>query len=415
MNGGRRETRATTTRPVLPLASRREGPRTIVWLAALLVVLIAGASCGPTALAPDRGEAPDEDHDDPDSAWGTVTLSAHVVARNGIRSAPAQTHLLLGALEVPAAVQVDGTRLTHVAPLTRGRLSSVGVGLGDRVERGQVLATMQSTDLGSIRAALIRAQVRRRMAEATLARKRRLTQSGVNATKELDIAQGDVDQAKAEVAAARAELSVYGADRRGKGAAISLRSPLTGIVLQRHAIEGEVVDSATTVFVVADLSRVWVVGHVFERDVARVVEGLPVEVSVIAAPGRSWRGVVDNVGATLDPSTRTVSIRVELDNADGLLRPGLFGTIAVGEAEAGGQEVLAVPDSALQRVGASMVVFAEEAPARFVPRVVVPGARAHGLVEIKDGLDVGTSVVVAGSFALKSKLLEASLGQGHAH
>ena len=391
---------------------------------ALSIWLVALVACAPPASheeahGDDHGDEGHSDHGDEvhgsDESAQRIELDPHVVERNGIRTAPAQTHLLLGALEVPAEVQINHVRVAHVAPLVRGRLQTVDAHLGDAVTKGQVLAQMQSTDLGSLRAALKQAQARKRVADAALERKQRLADSGVTAKKDVLAAEGDVEKAAADVQAARAELSVYGVGGRGSGASVSLRSPLAGVVLERHAIEGEVVDSATTLFVVADLGRVWVIGSVFERDVSRVVKGLPTEVSVIAAPGRSWRGVVDYVDPALDPESRTVAIRVELDNLDGVLRPGLFGTIAIGEPEAEGREVLAVPDAALQNIEGRMVVFAEVAPSVFEALTVIPGARAHGLTEIKDGLDVGTPIAVAGSFALKSKLLEASLGEGHAH
>lgn len=387
--------------------------------ATVQLLFVAGVvACASPPAVTGEGHA-EEHHDDEEEEEEQpprrVALDPHVVERTGIKIQAAQTHLLLGALEVPAEVQVNHTRVAHVAPLVRGRLTTVDAHLGDTVAKGDVLATMQSTDLGSIRAALKQAQARKRVADAALERKKRLAASGVTAKKELLAAQGEVDKAAADVQAARAELSVYGAGGRGKGAGVALRSPLAGVVLERHAIEGEVVDSATTLFVVADLSRIWVIGSVFERDVSRVAKGLPAEVSVIAAPGQSWRGVVDYVDSALDPESRTVAIRVELDNLNRVLRPGFFGTIAIGEPEAEGREVLAVPDEALQNVGGRMVVFSEAAPSVFEPLTVIPGARAHGLVEIKDGLQVGTPIVIAGSFALKSKLLEASLGEGHEH
>lgn len=357
-----------------------------------------------------------DDHEgDHDGAGQTITLDPHVVERNRIETSPVLNHLLLGALEVPAEIQVDRTRVAHVTPLVRGRLTDVEVRLGDAVEKDQVLARMQSTDLGSIRAALKQAKARKRVADAALERKRRLAESGVAAKKDLLDAQGEVDKAAADVQAARAELSVYGSSSEGSGAGVAIRSPLSGLILERHATEGEVATSGSSLFVVADLDRVWAIGSVFERDVFRVANGLPAEVSVIAAPGRSWRGIIDYVDASIDPESRTMAIRVELDNPDGVLRPGLFGTIAIGEHEANGREVLAVPEQALQMVEGRTVVFVERETAVFQALTVIPGARAHGLVEIKDGLALGTNVVVEGSFVLKSKLLEAALGDGHAH
>lgn len=367
----------------------------------------------------DHGDGPGEKHGDEDLHAGEVHLDAHVIERNGIELQPATKRLLLGALELPAEVQVNPDRKAHVTSLAPGRLSEIRAALGDEVAEGDVLAVVSSVELGLARARLADAQARKRAADAERERLELLTNEGIAAKKSFIEARSRAESASADVAAARASLSVYGG-KRGAGPDVALRSPISGTVIERHASPGEVIDTSSTPFVVADLTEVWVMGRVYEQELGRVSEGMAAEVALIAYPGRTWKGVVDYVSSTLDEDTRTVSIRVVLRNEEGVLRPGLFGTIAVGgEGEAAASasaEVLSVPSTAVSTIGDRTVVFvAADEPNAFVARDVVPGARAHGLVEIKEGLKEDEPVVTSGAFVLKSELLKDSLGEGHAH
>ena len=394
---------------------------------ALLVGCLAlAAACG----RPESGRAEhesehgdhehgDHEHDDHEGEAQAelIELDPHVVERNGIETEPAQDRLLLGALEVPAEVQVNPDRTAHVASLVPGRLLTIAVALGERVEQGDVLAHLSSTEPARLRGELAAARARGRAANAELERAEALVGEGIAAKKAATEARARAKQSKAEIATAQASLSVYGVER-GTGSELTLRSPISGTVTERHASPGELVDSSTTPFIVADLSQVWVIGRIYEQEIAKVHEGIPAEVALIAYPGRTWTGEVDYVADTLDEDTRTAAIRVVLDNEEGLLRPGMFGTIALalGARDGDRSEVLSVPDTAIMTLEDRTVVFVRgDEPGQFRPRVVVPGARAHGLVEIREGLERGEEVVTSGAFVLKSKLLESSLGEGHAH
>lgn len=350
---------------------------------------------------------------------GEIVLDAHVIERNGISTEPAKRRLLLGSLEVPAEVQVNPDRTAHVASLVPGRLVEIRAALGDQVEEDDVLAVVDSVELGRARANLMAARAREKAASAERERMETLADEGISAKKLRVEARSRAEQARAEVAAARATMSVYSL-KGGSGPELSLRSPLSGTVIERHASPGEIVDRATPSFVVADLTQLWVMGRVYEQDLRRVREGVEAEVALIAYPGRTWPGVVDYISSTLDEDTRSVAIRVVLENPDGLLRPGMFGTIALADGKGGiartGGGPLSVPESALSSVGDRTVVFVVgDEPGAFVPRDVVPGARAHGLVEIREGLKEGEQAVVRGAFVLKSELLKGSIGEGHEH
>lgn len=387
-----------------------------------VVVLLAGAfACGgaPHPGAADAHEAHGE-HDgehvgeDEHAGEEVVTLSPHVIATNGITTASADRRLLLGALEVPAAVQIDPDRTAHVASTVPGRIEEVRAVLGQRVERGETLALVRSAEVGVARGDLAAARARQKAASAEVDRLRPLVNEGIAAKRTLVEAEARLAEAEADATGVRASLRAFGT--RDSGATgLPLVSPLAGTIIERHASPGEVVDASASRFVVADLSQVWVIGRVYEQELARVSAGMPAEVALIAYPGRTWRGVVDYVSSTLDEDTRTMSIRVVLDNAEGVIRPGMFGTIALATTSEE-ERVLSVPTSAVQSLGERTVVFvAGDEAGSFRARDVATGNQAHGLTEILTGLEDGEPVVVEGAFILKSELLAASLGEGHAH
>jgi RND family efflux transporter MFP subunit len=190
-----------------------------------------------------------------------------------------------------------------------------------------------------------------------------------------------------------------------------LRSPIEGTVLERHATIGETVGPETVLFTIGDLRRVWAVGQVYERDVGAVRSSAPARLSLEAYPGRTWDGLLSYVAGALQHESRTLPVRLEIDNLDGVLRPGLFGSLAIEASDA--TDALAVPAEAVQRMGDKTVVFVREQGQgdhqRFRVRTVVLGRDAGRLVELRDGVREGEDVAVSGTFTLKSELLRETL------
>jgi len=303
----------------------------------------------------DRGGG-EEGHDDHgDGEERVVRISPEALSRNGIRLGTAEAGVLAGAFEVPAEVQLNPDRVAHISPLVEGQLLSVDVTLGDRVEAETQLARLRSVELGQARADLSRTTSLRDVAEQNRDRQRRLREEGISSERSLLEAELAYEQADAERDAARSRLRVFGL-RGGSGPDMTLESPIAGVVVERHATRGENVSPDDTLFIVADLSRVWVIGRVYEQQVAQVAPGMNATLTLNAYPGRTWTGTVDFVGATLDESTRTLPIRVEIDNPDGLLRPGLFGSLRLASGQPTSTSVV-VPLSAVQTIDNRTVVF----------------------------------------------------------
>jgi cobalt-zinc-cadmium efflux system membrane fusion protein len=360
-------------------------------------------------------QAPADEHDDhePD---GMVHISQAGLERSGIRTEPVLSERLVGGVDAPAEVQLNPNRTAHVTPMVSGQIDEVRVSLGDSVEANQVLVTMRSVALGEARSSVANARAAVEVARSNFVRQEELKREGIGSQRAYLEAQGVLRGTESDLAAANERLHVYGG-RKGSGSTTTIRSPLTGTVIERHATPGEVVSDGSPLLMISDLSRVWVVGRVYEQDVSAARVGAPATISLQAYPGKQWEGEVSYVGHRLDPHTRTLDVRVELDNADGALRPGLFGEISLSPDDRSGGEVAVISQSAVQRIdGQAMVFVATDRPGVFRPAFVTLGAKARGKVEVKDGLTIGDQVVVSGAFTLKSELLAGQISQGeHQH
>jgi Cu(I)/Ag(I) efflux system membrane fusion protein len=190
---------------------------------------------------------------------------------------------------------------------------------------------------------------------------------------------------------------------------VTIRSPVSGYVVALNVVQGDRVDPDRELFEVADLSRVWAIADVYERDLARVRPGLGALLTLDAYPGKKFDGRIEYVYPRLDAETRTLPVRVAFPNAQGALKPGLFGTIEIRLPPKSG---VAVPAEAVIDTGDRRYVFVETAPGHFDPRVVVMGERSGDRVEIVEGLGEGERVASSGSFFIDSESrLRASIAE----
>jgi len=355
-----------------------------------------------------------DEHGGEHSGERVVRLRPEAVARSGIRIATAEAVPRAGGIDVPAEVQAEPDRKAHVSSVVSGQIARVSASVGDRVESGQALAVIRSVALGEARAQAARARANVEVADANFRRQEELKREGIGADRHYLEAQAELRRAQAEQSAAERALEVYG--RGGSGSEVTIRSPIAGRVVSRHATVGEVVGPGDVLFEVTDITKVWVVGRVYQQHAAQVHEGARATLTLQSHPGHTFAGQLDYVAPALDEGTRTLPVRMSLDNADGALRPGSFGTLSVSPASAGEDTIPAVATSALQRLGDETVVFVpgdEEGEFRAVS--VTVSARSGGLARIGHGLAGGDRYVADGAFVLKSELSRGQLGEGHAH
>ena len=313
---------------------------------------------------------------------------------------------------------VDERAYAEVGVPVAARVVRLLAGVGDGVRQGQALLELQSTDVGHARSDYLTAVAHATLAESVLTRKRDLAAERIAPQREVQEAEADATAARAEVRAATAALRALGldtpseADADGGGSSIFLlHTPVAGTVIERKALRGQMLDPGTAAFRVADLSTLWLTAHAFERDAVRVRTGTPARLAFSALPGQEFTGAVTMVGRQVSTESRTIDVRIDVRNREGLLRPGMAASAALSIAT-GQVPILAVPVAALQRVGDSWCVFLPKGTGVFEIRKVGRGRDLGGEVEVLSGVSAGETIVVDGAFLLKSQAEKGAADHG---
>lgn len=346
----------------------------------------------------------------PPASPNMVMLKPEVLASVGIEAVPVIRGEFRLHRDFPAVVKPNENKLAEVTTLIRGRVEEVYVDFGQDVERGTSLALVHSTDIGLSQASYLKAAAQ--SYEATLAyeRARELYEGMVVSLAELKRREAAMRVAQADLRETTHRLELLGVpgeeiqrlDReRTVRSDVPIHAPIAGRVIMRDLTRGEVVEMAQKVFTVADLSDVWVVGKVPEKDVQFVHREQSVEVRATAYPGRVFPGTITYISDVLDPATRTLRLRVTVPNPKKLLKPEMFASVRVyAEPE---PEAVMVPVAAVQRSGASSYVFVQLDGGRFEKRPVVLGPETDEVVAVLSGLREGEQIVTAGTFVLRSE------------
>lgn len=355
------------------------------------------------------------------TAESTATTAPDSVAIDSVVTLDTAAQRMAGIAVVTAAgssrnelvangtIVYDADRVATVAPRAEGRIVSVRADLGQQVSEGQVLAVIESPEVGQVRGDLERARAAVSVSQRNYEREKRLYEQEISPQKEMLDAEGAYRTAQADFNSALAKLQSYGATS-GTGGSYGLRSAVSGTVVERNASPGLIVGPSTNVFTVADLQHVWITVDVYEADLTRVHRGAAVTVAPTALPGETFQGRVDFAGGVVDSASRTIKVRVTVENESRRLRPGMFAQVRIA-APAGVPvaESVALPEVAVQEVNGKQVVFVQTAPGRFVARPVTLGGAAPGnALLITRGVRPGEQVVTQGAFQLKSELLKAT-------
>lgn len=393
--------------PNAMLRRRRSSPavldlRVLVLLAMVASVAACSRDDAAQAPRPETAALPGETHPEEENA---IHLSEDMM--RDLRLSTAAVEERTDAPEVMALGELaaDENRYAEVAPPTGGQIVRVLAATNAVVERGAPLAELRSADLGRARADLIGVEARLELARQTLDRKRALAAERIVPQREVEEADAAFRAAQAEHRAAVASLQALGVatDASGDdGSLFMVRSPIAGRIIERRAVIGTYADPGTPLFTIADLTRIWMIAHAFERDAVRVPVGSIAHVTLAALPGQEFDGRVTLVGRQVDPQSRTMPIRIELENPTGLLRPGMSASVAL-QTGAPGRTLLAVPNAALQRVGERWLAFVPHGDGEFEMRPVGRGRDLGPDVEVLSGLQAGETVVVEGAFLLKAE------------
>lgn len=312
----------------------------------------------------------------------------------GLKTAQADVGVVGGALRTSARVSVDETRVRKVNVKVGGFIEKLYVDfVGKPVRKGQPLYSLYSPEILGAENELL---VAKKMNDAQLlaASRRKLELWGVPS--------GELERLEREQTAS---------------GVVTFLSSVSGVVTAKDVVEGSRVELGAMPFEIVDLSTVWVWADVYETELRFITPGLTASLRLDAWPGREWQGKVLFVDPVLDAKTRTARVRLAFSNAQGELKPEMFGEVTLAREA---RPVLRIPADAVVQTGTQQVVFVARGEGRFEPRVIEVGERGREFVEVLSGLVAGEAVVTRANFLVDSESrLRASLSRlgdsGEAH
>jgi cobalt-zinc-cadmium efflux system membrane fusion protein len=376
---------------------------TLIWTVAILF-----SGCRQTSEAPAKEEPSKADS-------RVVVLPEEILRAAGVKVVLVSREVFHPHVVASGAIKPDAQKSVTVRARVAGRVLQVLPDVGQHVEAGERLATIEGPEVTTVLARHRTAAARAAASRKSVERAERLLELKALSKAEVEVRKAESEAAEAEASAARQDVLRLGLDPDSTNtnpdspSQLSVTAPLAGVVMERAVSPGLLVEKDAPLFLIADLSRVWALADIYEKDLGQIREEGEVEVQTDAYPGEVFNGRIALIEPAMDEASRTAHVRVVLDNRSGRLRPGLFVTVAVPLRGASEIEATAVPAGAVQKILGLPVVFIQTQPGRFELRPVETGREAHGMIEIRHGLHEGEQVVAEGAFILKSELLKGTI------
>ncbi|MCF6250162.1 MAG: efflux RND transporter periplasmic adaptor subunit [Methylococcaceae bacterium] len=404
-----------------------------------LFILLLMASVPPSVLAADHdheseqheqhkegdeeGHSHDghQEHEEPE-----LKFSAAELQEFSIELSQAKSGVINKTLSLTGEVIVAPERLYHVVPRVSGVVRQVFKHLGNKVKAGDLLATLSSRELADAKAEFVAADSLLKLANTNLKREQDLYKSKVTAKREYLAARQVQAEMSIKRKAAEQRLSAIGLTKKSILAVLrnadkdltlyELRAPADGVIIEKHAAQGEVLESNNRSYTIADLSQVWVNLTVYQKDLPFIQQGQQVSISTrfgLTDKQEASMSRISWLSPVLDEKTRSALARVVIDNADGQWRPGLFVSAQVAIEKK--QAEVVVPLSSLQTIEGQTIVFVQHEDGDFEPQEVQTGRKDFQQVEIIHGLKPGQTYVSQNAFSLKAQLQKGEFGEGHHH
>jgi len=305
---------------------------------------------------------------------------------------------IVSTLQVTGSVNPDVSREIPVLSLANGRVVALHVGLGDTVQKGQLVMEVQSPDVTTAFDAYLKAVNDERLTGVTLDRDKLLYDKGAIPKSQLEVAQDADDDANTDLRATEQQLKIYGVDKNHPGDTVKIYAPASGVIISQNVTAagaaGITYAGSTGSLLIADLSHVWVICDVYENDLATVHLGQHADISLNAFPGKTFPGTVSDIGAVLDPSIRTAKVRFQVPNPGNQLRIGMFATATLLGSKASDEP--AVPATAVLQLHDRSYVFVPTGQQGSFRRVQVKTGRTldNNYLEVLAGMSVGQQVVL---------------------
>jgi len=374
-------------------------------LGAALASLLAGCSTHPSKASATDGTKP------PDPL--TITVAPDL--RKQIQIGEPTWANVADKLRVAGHVAADETRMARVGSSVAGRITKLLVVEGQRVQLGQTIATVRSTELSDAQFNYVKAASQLQLAERAASRAKQLLSADVIGAAELQRREGEALQAAAEKSALRQQLGALGLSETAiqhleathrLNAEYRVTASISGTLLERKVTVGQIVQPAEAAFTIADLSNVWLIADIPEQEAGTIEVGKAVEAKIPALPQQTIRGKLDFVSNTVNPDTRTVRVRMNLANPRHLYKPAMLATITL-EDRARRRQV--IPSTAVVREDNQEQVFVQTSPDSFVLRPVNLGGEFGQYRVLTDGIQPDEKIVVDGAFHLNNQRKQQAL------
>jgi cobalt-zinc-cadmium efflux system membrane fusion protein len=353
----------------------------------------------PKASAQPKGDKRDVPY--MDGKW--IRYSADFAKRQQIDFAAAAEGSLKPMINVTGTVTFDPERVAAIGSRISGRVSRLYKIEGDTVKAGDLLAEIESADLGQAQASVLAARAHAEAATTNEKREAELAEAKISAHRDAELAKAQAVSARADLAAAEQRVRALGGSNDGPTGILRLTTPIAGRVVERNVSRGQSVEATLTAFRVADLDRVWVELAVFEGQLTAIHNGDTVDVVATTAGDQPVHGVVAYVGDVIDLATRTAPVRIVVEHPESRLRPGQSVSAAI-HTSAPVSGAISIPLSAVTSVDGKPTVFVAHDQLSVEPRAIVLGAQDGDRVEVARGLERNERIAINGVFALKSEI-----------
>jgi cobalt-zinc-cadmium efflux system membrane fusion protein len=358
------------------------------------VAIAAAAGCGGSGTASDQPKP---------AAGAAAAQGSEYVASDakGIQTMTVKSAAVPEYLELAAHIEADPTRVVHVFAPAGGRITELKVRPWERVEKGQTLALLESSDLARAMADFHKSVADNDVKQKQVTRSEDLLAHHAIAEKDFQQAQADAQSSKAALEAAREQILLFGMDPDKAASQLRVTAPRSGVVLDVGASQGEFsksLDAPMPLCTIADISTVWALGDVYEKDLNAVKSGQDALITLNAYPDQHLSGKISVVSDTVDPVTRTLHVRVILANNDGRIKPAMFGSIRILRSTSQG---ILVPTTAVIREGTEAYVFVGKGNGKYERRNVKLARTFDGSTEITSGISAGDTIVSEGALLLR--------------
>lgn len=379
----------------------------------IVIILTALSLIGCSDNAEEHTEEHEEAHSD------IITLSPESISQIKLQSIAVTLQAFSGTITIPAEVKTNQDNEAQIGSLIQGRVHQVFANVGNYVNAGQILMTVEGLEVGEIKAGYLKARANYEYAKANYERQKKLFDEKIGSQKSLLESQSEFEKAAAEYRAEDKKIHSVGlsdedvmkekdGDEHTSGT-LPIKSMINGVVVERNVVIGQLVDATTTAFKIINTGNVWIDGQIYEKDLGKI--NLNSKAVFVTASDRQSKveGRIIYLGQTVDDKTRTILIRGDFKNPGNKLKPQMFGELQISLAS--DAKAILIPEESVVREASESYLFVQTSDTTFERRDVTTGIISDNMVEIKEGINEGEIVVTEGVFYLKSELKKDELGE----